>query len=547
MHRCLLVNEILCLICEFIREWDEYPPEDAEAFSWDHTAGRKTLASLARTCRTCSEPALDALWVKLDSLDPLIKVLPRRMWSKTHCPLFVRMFMREKHWLTFCKYAKRVKVVRGPCWRLHASVQHNAISALAKYPKASLPLLPNLTELIWSELKMSNLIDPSVSLLKYFLGPRVTNVSLFLICWPSHVSSKMDVLSNLSNLCPNVTSFTAFFPRSSYIDPSREVGEIVGKWQNLRTLQSCALPQSIMDQLTSRKSLESLSIELNNSSSPLYVGKFPETLHKFSLGGNSASLCTRYLECVHGSPESCNLRVGADESTPDDIEALLGALPVHLNKSRLRSLTVELTSSYWTTLSSDTFTLTLDVLSPLLAFHALRDLNLDRFSAAELDDTAYAGLAKAWTGLRRLQVGTTDPSRARPVASFRAVISLLTYCTSLETLHVAFDGTIAPPPYVAPSVAAEGEAQVDGEDERHRQVELEGRAGGGEGWGVSNKLITELHVGHSPIMDVHVDVVASSLRSLMPRLKKIGCSKYPQEEVDRWGKVQDILSGMVSS
>ncbi|KAF9220211.1 hypothetical protein BS17DRAFT_787717 [Gyrodon lividus] len=534
IHRCFLVSEIFCLMLEFIRQWDECPPEDGDS-KWDQNAGKRTLASLARTCRTFAGPALDALWMRLDSLDPLIKVLPRRMWAKKRWPLVVRTFMREKHWLTFRKYADRVKFVRGPCWRLPAAVQHSTISTLAKFHKASLPLLPNLTELGWSELKMSNLIDPSVSLLKYFVGPRVTDLSLFLFCWPSNVS-ELEVLSNLSSLCPNVTSFTAFFPRSSYNDPSREVGEIVGKWKKLRTLRSCALPQSVMDQLTSRQSLESLSIELNNSTSPLYVGKFPETLHKFSLGGNSAQLCTRYLECVYGSPENCNIRVGADESTTDDIEALLHALPVHLDKYHLHALTIELTSSYWTTLASETFTLALPLLSPLLAFHALRDLDLDLFSASGLDDAAYEGLAKVWTGLKSLKLGTADVSRAGPVASFRAVISLLTYCTSLETLHIVFDGTIAPPPRVPASQAGEGDGEGDSEGQRHR----DGGPGAGEGWGVSNKLITQLHVGHSPIGDV--DVVASCLKSLMPRLEKMECAKYSLE-VERWGKVQNILVG----
>lgn len=50
----------------------------------DHVAGltvvphqlrqaRPVLFSLARTCRALSEPSLDRLWSKLDSLEPLIR------------------------------------------------------------------------------------------------------------------------------------------------------------------------------------------------------------------------------------------------------------------------------------------------------------------------------------------------------------------------------------------------------------------------------------------------------------------------------------------
>lgn len=37
---------------------------------------RRTLADLARTCKTLKEPALDSLWLDLDSLYPLLTCLP---------------------------------------------------------------------------------------------------------------------------------------------------------------------------------------------------------------------------------------------------------------------------------------------------------------------------------------------------------------------------------------------------------------------------------------------------------------------------------------
>lgn len=89
IHRCLLISEILSLILEFVCQFDQSPESELK---WDRTSGKRTLASLARTCRTLSVPALDALWMRLDNLDPLIKVLPRRMWAKKHYPFVVRLF-----------------------------------------------------------------------------------------------------------------------------------------------------------------------------------------------------------------------------------------------------------------------------------------------------------------------------------------------------------------------------------------------------------------------------------------------------------------------
>ena len=50
-----------------------------------------------------------------------------------------------------------------------------------------------------------------------------------------------------------------------YSDHSREIDDIVRQWPHLRVLRSCALSQPVMDTLTSRQTLDTLSIELNNS------------------------------------------------------------------------------------------------------------------------------------------------------------------------------------------------------------------------------------------------------------------------------------------
>ncbi|KAG6379445.1 hypothetical protein JVT61DRAFT_11922 [Boletus reticuloceps] len=85
MRRCLLISEIFCVVLEFIRQYDGLP-EDGECKE-GRKLGTRTLASLARTCRAFSAPALDLLWMRLDSLHPLIKALPSRIWAKKTFPL----------------------------------------------------------------------------------------------------------------------------------------------------------------------------------------------------------------------------------------------------------------------------------------------------------------------------------------------------------------------------------------------------------------------------------------------------------------------------
>lgn len=69
MHHSLYISEVLDLIFGFVRHWDDH-------FHQGPLAGKKTLASLARTCHLFSSPALDALWHDLCSFDPLLRVFP---------------------------------------------------------------------------------------------------------------------------------------------------------------------------------------------------------------------------------------------------------------------------------------------------------------------------------------------------------------------------------------------------------------------------------------------------------------------------------------
>ena len=69
MHHCLYIPELLHLVFEFIGHSEDHLHRGSQV-------GRKTLASLARTCHLFSSPALDVLWHDLYSFDPLLNVFP---------------------------------------------------------------------------------------------------------------------------------------------------------------------------------------------------------------------------------------------------------------------------------------------------------------------------------------------------------------------------------------------------------------------------------------------------------------------------------------
>jgi hypothetical protein len=70
-HVCFLPAEILCDIFTTIREVDSKPNS------------RRTVAALARTCRTFQEPALDVLWRDIKGFKPLLSCLPEGVVIRT--------------------------------------------------------------------------------------------------------------------------------------------------------------------------------------------------------------------------------------------------------------------------------------------------------------------------------------------------------------------------------------------------------------------------------------------------------------------------------
>ena len=48
--------------------------------------GRRSVSRLARTCKGLSDPALKALWRELDSLAPLLSLLPNNLFKRPRRP-----------------------------------------------------------------------------------------------------------------------------------------------------------------------------------------------------------------------------------------------------------------------------------------------------------------------------------------------------------------------------------------------------------------------------------------------------------------------------
>ena len=393
------------------------------------------------------------------------------------------------------------------------------VSSLQHCPESYLPLLPNVTELEWGEIPVFLPLpgDSSISLLKYFATPTVTTITLPPIGWMAHSSAEKALLADLPRICPEVTSFTIAIGLGLW--PYEEAGEMITQWSKLRTLRTCAIEQSVMSELLSRGTLQSLHIQYYKSS-PSYSGRIPETVLELTLSADSPSLCTRFLEGMYASPTRFCLVIGADEGRKETNNELLCLLSRSLDTSRLQSLTFQ---QGMNPIGGRAMELQQPFLPTLVKFTRLRELDLDLVCTAQMSDADFAYLAESLSQLRSLKLGTAYRSVALPwpLASVWAVVAVLSHCEHLETLHIAFNGLFPP------SESSPGE-----DDEVAPSEETEC-----QGWGVSNRHITELCVGYSPVGRATIDDIASCLKSVMPCLVQIQCKARHEE----WKLVEEML------
>jgi hypothetical protein len=79
MHNALLIAEVSRYIIDYLAEDAVRSPTASHAENTQKAGpSQRALAALSRTCRALSEPALDALWRRLHSLEPFLLCLPTR-------------------------------------------------------------------------------------------------------------------------------------------------------------------------------------------------------------------------------------------------------------------------------------------------------------------------------------------------------------------------------------------------------------------------------------------------------------------------------------
>ncbi|KAF8553304.1 hypothetical protein OG21DRAFT_1523203 [Imleria badia] len=417
---------------------------------------RLALASLAQTCRGFSEPSLDRLWSKLDSLEPLIRC-------------FVTVLDEERaktppspaEWAVIHRYSHRIRELtiegRFTLFFLRATSLHPSL------------LVPNLRALRWhpycnhfprsqpgfSIIFIHRLLSPSLVPLNVTLSDSddVTFHS-FLANYPFLCSNlKSVVINNIggneqtSNTIINALSQAiTYHKRLERLTISAPINDValmhVAMSPKVKKLSLVLHPVRsnlhrvcIPSEITPFRNVEELSLEVW------------DVYHVTTLLRNQDQMFRSVWLCYYSLP------------TTKAVSALLTALVSRHRARSLRSLTLspdplDVERQHFTPVASNESTMrhhiSYDTLRPLSSLCHLRELFIDLCHWLSIDDDDLVSLTRNWPFLHALQLNCEreyvydHPWRSAKYIPFNGLLSLLGCCPDLRRLSLPLDARMVP-------------------------------------------------------------------------------------------------------
>ncbi|KAG2338013.1 hypothetical protein BDR05DRAFT_1062970 [Suillus weaverae] len=506
MHLCLLPPEILLQIFS-IHEFDQ-----------------PTLASLARTCRTLKEPALDILWKYINGFKPLIVCLPERV---TDTDIQGRLTLKRPLLNEECRhigrYTQRIRSLTVLPFHLE-SIDDRVVQAFISAPSPT-PLLPNLHRLEWWDDR-----EYFFPLLRILLGSSITKMSLgFEQKTPSFAKSAL--VASLGARCPSIRELHCEYGGDSE-DSSDAICEALCGLRELFRLHIGVFSSQTLLGLASSSSLKSLHLYLEtyniNHTHSDCTPTSSSKLKRVFITAPSPPVHThclrniRFLSCRsvrlyinHGLPQPYDpmdipdLIISFSECFPPTLEQIYFGFEFDVDH-----------------LTDDpSFALSFNVFVPLLSFSRLTHLDLDWICTSAIDDTSLKTMAQSWPQLEIFRFGSTNRWLVLPSLTFIGLVHLIHHCPHLHIIQMAFSA-----------------CPVDVNSAPFSNTN-------------PNEKIAGLNVGISPI--VNPVAVACQLHKLMPKLGIVGFYNWNLAELPAlpplaqfgadWSRVNDSLQVLTST
>ncbi|KAG2069548.1 hypothetical protein BDR04DRAFT_1156577 [Suillus decipiens] len=429
------VSSTLGRIPEF-SDWEMDDVDDEFGFM------RESLLALALTCKSFAGPALDLLWRHLGGLDPLIKCLPQSLWEQDGKKLEFQRTMTLDDWSIFCKYNHRVRSLFNQCHKEYSkdTICSTDIWRALNHPPFSLPLLPNLTSLTWTETS-----DETFHYIQLFVTPKLTMLNISVSYYSLTFSpAEQSILSSIAKSCPSISYLDLDFGQDR--DESTELVEntatLLQSWSQLISSKTGTVSEAAITYLSNLPSLRVLKFTLPSTVISVDTQKLlgrPAfcALQELDISCKNMEFLDAFLKQLAITPKVLSFTITHGVGSARALPALISRLCNLCADNLLQQVQLSITdrpANINTSIEAASF-------QPLFAFRDLRKFNFTMYGhcVTRMDDAALLEMAKAWPLLEDLAI-PGYPGLGHQVSP-HAFVSLLSHCPRLVSVAIPIDWT----------------------------------------------------------------------------------------------------------
>ncbi|KAG1781719.1 hypothetical protein EV702DRAFT_603098 [Suillus placidus] len=473
-----------------------------------------SLPALASTCRAFERPALNILWMDLQSPEPLIKCLPSDLFSIDRERLVLQKPPDGMIWDTLCKYTSRVHSITATQSRRLTAIIEPLSSLMLSCPSASASLFPNLRKLIW----FADGTHSAVAFLRMTLVPSLLVLDVRI---SSASSAFLSVLSSVGALCPHLQDMALRIQPvtdESFRKISLFVTQPISQLYHLHSLLVWDLGNQGIKHVMRLRALRSLSLDLRTflaceRKSRLEFPGFHDLIF-LGLSTDSFKRASNFLSSLRVM-ESKEIKIDFNQvahpstSGSTTLSQFFTILQERCDTDKLEDFTLLGISGKVRAEPG--------VFMPLQACPNLTRLSVERGCDISISDEELCQLVRNWPKLEVLKISCYNPIDNTTMPTLHGLIELIRLCPILTSLVLVIDAT-----------------KLDG-------IDLKSPGGGS-----CNKYLKHLVLGNSPLgIPLKVALILSGL---FPNLEQVNLDcpdtvQIKKSTMERRASVNSFLGG----
>lgn len=382
---------------------------------------QKSLAALARTCKTFYEPAMELLWGDLDGITPLLGCVPTlypiiggKRWKDFSClPVGIKPLSKHKT-LHFMRHAARVRVLR---------MTANHLYFLRVLEASETSLFPKLWSLSLSEM-------PDARHVQFLLSPALRRFRIKTLS------------SDIPSFVARCAALEDLVIKSPYYNTAYELSlpsDIVRSCKQLVNL-SCNIPLNwaAWKHLSDTPTLRTVDIRGGVLSPFNYRLKFAPfiELTALSLFSDTTTDITALL--LHSEfPSLQSFNMWARGCTRAEAEQFFRALAQCKASRTLKHIEIDCHAQ---SQPDEQLGMSLTVIRQFLCFTQLETLRIHVHHPIYIDDDLLVEAMSSWPHICSLIL---MGHLRQPTVTFRGLFAALRFCPHLHTLQVMIDTSMS--------------------------------------------------------------------------------------------------------